>query len=102
MNTPQQSVAEAAASTLGWKITIGMTHGGAAVSVVGGLTLNELAMAVGIAVSVVGLVGNLAITWHWKARHYRLEKDRLEWDQRRRDRWDAERHAKEFAETVDE
>lgn len=96
MNSPQQHVAEAAASTVGGKVTFGMTHGGAAIGIYGGLTLNELAVVVGIVVSIAGLLGNLAITWHWKARHYRLEAERLEWDQRRHERREAERRGQGF------
>lgn len=83
MNNPQQHVAEAA-TTMAGKVTLGMTHGGAAVSIAGGLTWNELAIAVGIAVSVLGLLGNWLIAWYWKSRHYRLEAERHEWDRRKR------------------
>lgn len=98
MNTPQQQVAEAAASTLGGKITFGMTQGGAALSVIGGLTLNEWAAAVGMVVAVAGLVGNFIITNYWKRKHYRLERERLEWDQRRHERRQHERRGEEFSE----
>lgn len=101
MNSPQQHVADAATSIAG-KVTLGMTHGGAAVGVVGGLAWNELAVAVGIAVSVLGLFGNWLITWYWKARHYRLEAERLEWDQRRHERREAERRGFDFPDHVDE
>jgi hypothetical protein len=89
-------VADAAATTLGGKLTAAMTHGGAAVSVAGGLTLNEWAIVVGIAVSIVGLIGNMLITWHWKRQHHNLERERHEWDKRRHERREGERRGRSF------
>lgn len=67
-----------AALAAGAKATAGMTHGGATLTIFGGLTLNELAVVVGIVVSVAGLIGNWVITWHWKRAHYQLERERME------------------------
>lgn len=77
-----QQVADGAGSTA-MKVTAAMTQGGAGVAVVGGLTLSELAIVVGIAVSVLGLLGNWVIAWYWKAKRHELEVQRLEWDRRR-------------------
>ena len=89
MSNPQHQVVD--------KVTTGMTHGGAVVSVLGGITWNEAAVVVGIAVSVLGLFGNWLITWYWKSRHYRLETKRLAWDRRRYDRRDSERSGQGFS-----
>lgn len=83
MNTPHQHAAEVA-MTFGAKATSGMTHGGAAVAVVGGMTLNEIAIVVGIVVSVLGLFGNWCINWYWKQQEHRLARERHEWDRRQR------------------
>lgn len=96
MSTTQHNAVDAATTMIG-KVTTGMTHGGAAVSVLGGLTWNEAAVVVGIAVSVLGLFGNWLITWYWKSRHYRLEAERLEWDKRRHDRSESERRGQGFS-----
>ncbi|MEM7212890.1 MAG: holin [Pseudomonadota bacterium] len=53
--------------------------GGAGVSLVAGLTLNEVAAVVGIIVAVAGLLLN---GWHkWKIRQ--MERERLEFEMRR-------------------
>lgn len=96
MNSPQQQVAEAAANTLGGKITFAMTQGGGLMAVIGGFSMNDLAAAIGSIVCVVGLFGNFTITWYWKRKHYRLEQERLEWDQRRHERREAERRGQDF------
>lgn len=75
------------------KITAGMTQGGAATAVVGGaappitiwgVTLNDIAMIVGIVISVIGLCANLAINWYWKSKDHRLKSERFsaDWDER--------------------
>lgn len=56
----------------GERVTTYMTQGGAAVTILGGLTVQEWAMAIGAFVSIVGLLGNWAIAWYWKSKHYQL------------------------------
>ncbi|NML24343.1 phage holin family protein [Zoogloea dura] len=66
----------------GERVTTFMTQGGAAVTIIGGLTVQEWAMAIGVFVSIIGLLGNWAISWYWKSKHYQLELERAEWDRR--------------------
>ncbi len=63
------------------KITMGMTQGGAATMMLGGLTLNEAAIIAGVVISVVGLAANILISWYWQAKRYRLEEARLKREQ---------------------
>lgn len=74
-----------AALAMGAKTTATLTHGGAAAAMWGGYTANEVAMAIGIAASLIGLVGNLVINWYWKSKAYQLKVDRLEHDRRQCD-----------------
>ncbi|MDY0071813.1 MAG: HP1 family phage holin [Thauera sp.] len=67
-----------AALAVGAKTTSGMTYGGSAVAVWGGLTMNELGIIIGIVSSVAGLIGGLCIQWYWKRRHYLLAREKLE------------------------
>lgn len=82
-----QAAVEVAAGTVTSKIGIGLTHGGAATTLFGYFTVNELAAVVGIACSIAGVI----LTGYWKWRHYQLERERLEWDKRRTERRKGER-----------
>lgn len=73
------------ALAIGAKVTTAMTQGGAGVAIIGGLTFNELAIAVGIAVSVLSMLGNWAINWYWRSQEHRLKVERFEWDRKVRD-----------------
>ncbi|MDX9742094.1 MAG: HP1 family phage holin [Gammaproteobacteria bacterium] len=84
MNSTHQQAAEAATggAMAAGKITMGMTQGGAATMMLGGLTLNEAAIIAGVVISVVGLAANILISWYWQAKRYRLEEARLKREQR--------------------
>lgn len=75
----------------GERVTTFMTQGGAAVTIIGGLTVQEWAMAIGVFVSIVGLLGNWAIAWYWKSKHYQLELERAEGSSPRRPGVDVDR-----------
>lgn len=76
--------AESALAT-GSKITSAMTQGGAAATIFAGLSAQDAAIVVGMAVSIIGLAGNLAINWYWKARQFHFFREKAEWDRRRFD-----------------
>ncbi len=73
------------ALAVGAKVTTAMTQGGAGVAIIGGLTFNEMAIVVGIVVSVLSMAGNWAINWYWQSREHRLKVERFEWERRARD-----------------
>lgn len=56
------------------KITSATTYGGSSVAVYFGLTANEIAAFGGLFVAAVGLIANIWITWHFKAKHYKLKE----------------------------
>lgn len=63
---------------------MGNLYGAGTVSAAGGTVffgyaLNELATIVGIVATLIGIVatiGMFALTWHYKAKHYRLAEER--------------------------
>ena len=53
-----------------------ITQAAAAGTVYFGLTLNEIGVIVGIFVAVVGLVGQLGLTWYYKHQHLHLARSK--------------------------
>lgn len=53
-----------------------VTQAAAAGTVYFGLTLNEIGVIVGIIVGVVGLIGQLSLTWYYKHQHLRLARQK--------------------------
>lgn len=51
-----------------------VTQSAAAGTIYFGLTLNELGVIVGIIVAIVGLVGQLGLTWYYKHQHLELAR----------------------------
>ena len=51
-----------------------VTQVAAAGTVYAGLTLNEIGVIIGMAVAVVGLIGQLGITWYYKHQHLTLAR----------------------------
>lgn len=58
--------------TLAIKTANVVTQTGAAGAIYFGLTLNEIGVIVGIAVGVIGLIGQLGLTWYYKHQHLQL------------------------------
>jgi hypothetical protein len=56
------------------KIAATVTQTGAAGAIYFGLTLNEIGVIVGIAVGVIGLIGQLGLTWYYKHQHLQLAR----------------------------
>lgn len=59
------------------KTTQAMTYGGAATSVLAGLSLNQWGVIIGMVVAVLGLFGNWAINIYFSHLAYKLKKARL-------------------------
>lgn len=59
------------------KTTQAMTYGGAATSVLSGLSLNQWGVIVGMVVAVLGLLGNWAINIYFSHLDHKLKKARL-------------------------
>lgn len=53
-----------------------VTQAAAAGTVYFGLTLNELGVIIGIIVAVVGLIGQLGLTWYYKHQHLELARQK--------------------------
>lgn len=53
-----------------------VTQAAAAGTIYFGLTLNELGVVVGILVAVVGLIGQLGLTWYYKHQHLELARQK--------------------------
>jgi hypothetical protein len=58
------------------KVANAVTQTAAAGTIYFGLTLNELGVIVGIIVAVVGLIGQLALTWYYKHEHLKLARNK--------------------------
>lgn len=53
-----------------------VTQAAAAGTVYFGLTLNELGVIVGMFVAIVGLIGQLTLTWYYKHQHLQLARNK--------------------------
>lgn len=53
-----------------------VTQAAAAGTVYFGLTLNEIGVIIGMFVAVVGLVGQLGLTWYYKHQHLELARQK--------------------------
>ncbi len=62
--------------TLAIKTSNVVTQAAAAGTVYFGLTLNEIGVIVGIIVGVVGLIGQLSLTWYYKHQHLQLARQK--------------------------
>lgn len=51
-----------------------VTQAAAAGTVYFGLTLNELGVVVGMLVAIVGLIGQLGLTWYYKHQHLQIAR----------------------------
>lgn len=60
--------------TLAIKTANVVTQAAAAGTVYFGLTLNEIGVIVGILVGVIGLIGQLGLTWYYKHQHLQLAR----------------------------
>jgi hypothetical protein len=58
------------------KVANAVTQTAAAGTVYFGLTLNELGVVVGILVAIVGLIGQLSLTWYYKHQHLQLARQK--------------------------
>lgn len=58
------------------KVANTVTQTAAAGTIYFGLTLNEIGVIVGIVVAVIGLVGQLALTWYYKHQHLQLAREK--------------------------
>lgn len=58
-----------------------VTQAAAAGTVYFGLTLNELGVIVGMFVAIVGLIGQLTLTWYYKHQHLELARQKRASDQ---------------------
>lgn len=56
------------------KVANTVTQAAAAGTIYSGLTLNEIGVIIGMFVAVVGLVGQLGLTWYYKHQHLELAK----------------------------
>lgn len=56
------------------KVAGTVTQAAAAGTVYFGLTLNEIGVIIGMFVAVVGLVGQLGLTWYYKHQHLELAR----------------------------
>lgn len=62
--------------TLAIKTANVVTQAAAAGTIYFGLTLNEIGVIVGIFVGVVGLIGQLSLTWYYKHQHLQLARQK--------------------------
>lgn len=62
--------------TLAIKTANVVTQAAAACTVYFGLTLNEIGVIVGILVGVIGLIGQLSLTWYYKHQHLQLARQK--------------------------
>lgn len=53
-----------------------VTQAAAAGTIYFGLTLNEIGVIIGMFVAVVGLVGQLGLTWYYKHQHLELARQK--------------------------
>lgn len=58
------------------KVAGAVTQAAAAGTVYFGLTLNELGVVVGMLVAVLGLIGQIGLTWYYKHQHLRLARQK--------------------------
>lgn len=58
------------------KVANAVTQTAAAGTIYSGLTLNEVGVIVGIVVAVIGLIGQLSLTWYYKHQHLQLARQK--------------------------
>jgi hypothetical protein len=62
--------------TLAIKTANVVTQAAAAGTVYFGLTLNEIGVIIGMFVAVIGLIGQLGLTWYYKHQHLELARQK--------------------------
>lgn len=58
------------------KVAGTITQAAAAGTVYFGLTLNEIGVVIGMLVAVIGLIGQLSLTWYYKHQHLQLARQK--------------------------
>ena len=56
------------------KVAGTVTQAAAAGTVYFGLTLNEIGVVIGMLVAVIGLIGQIGLTWYYKHQHLELAR----------------------------